>query len=98
MVSLSQRELEMEAELAELARRHPLSPRSWHYEVQRRLVRTGWASEDVVLALRQERNLVPPGPVTVASLLGCEKRYLALFDPDESSGPTDRRPARATAG
>ena len=83
MATLSQREQEMEAELESLSRRHPLYPRAWEDEVKRRLANPGWDIEDAVLAMREERNLIPPGPVTIASLLDCERRYLALFEPDE---------------
>ena len=98
MVGLSQREFEMEAELDELSRRHPLYPRAWDLDVRRRMASTGWDVKDVVLALREEHNLVAPGPVTVASLLECERRYLALFEPDELLDPAGNLPARSPAG
>ena len=93
MAKLSQLEQEMEAELEALSRRRPLYPRSWEDEVRRRQANPGWDIEDAVLAMREERNLIPPGPVTIASLLDCERRYLALFEPDELLPEADEVPA-----
>jgi hypothetical protein len=77
------RELALEAELEALAERHPLFPRAWREEVERRVARTGLEVEEIVFLMRAERNLVPPAPMTTASLIECERRYLALFEPDE---------------
>jgi hypothetical protein len=74
---------ELERELDALARQHPPFPRSWKDEVERRVAQTGWSVEDVVLELREERNLIPPGPVTLGALIEHERRFLALFEPDE---------------
>src|SRR5215217_224253 len=83
MDGLTPWESALEAELETLARRHPLYPRAWRDEVERRVARSGLEPEEIVFLMRAERNLVPPAPVTTASLIECEKRYLALFDPDE---------------
>ena len=99
MATLSQREREMEAELEELARRHPLYPRAWEDEVRRRLMNPGWDLEDAVLALREVRNLIPSEPVTIAASLDCERRYLALVEPDELLPESESAevPARSSA-
>ena len=97
MDGLTARQLALEAELEALARRHPLYPRAWRDEVERRVARTGLETEEIVFLMRAERNLVPPAPVTVASLLECERRYLALFEPDELLPEAEAVPARTTA-
>jgi hypothetical protein len=83
MDRLTAREFALEAELEALAQRHPLYPRAWHEEVERRVARTGLETEEIVFYMRAERNLVPRQPVTTASLIDCERRYLALFELDE---------------
>ena len=74
---------EVDRQLAELERRRPLFPRAWKDEIERRVAETGWSIEDIVLELREERNLIPPGPVTLSALIEHERRFLALFEPDE---------------
>src|ERR687895_710831 len=98
MDRLSERERELERELERLARRRPLYPRAWHDEIQRRAQRTGWDILDVVYALKEERGFVSPGPATIPKLLEDEKRFLALFEPDELlPDATEAQPARSTA-
>lgn len=74
---------DLERQLDTLTRRHPLFPRAWKDEVERRVVETGWSIDDIVLELREERNLIPPGPVTLRALIEHERRFIALFEPDE---------------
>ena len=83
MDRLSEHEPELERELERLARRHPLYPRAWHDEVQRRARWAGWDPLDAMHSLREERGFVSPGPATIPKLLEDEQRFLALFEADE---------------
>jgi hypothetical protein len=74
---------EVDRQLAELERRRPPFPRVWKDEVERRVAATGRSMDEIVLELREERNLIPPGPVTPSALIEHERRFLALFEPDE---------------
>ena len=74
----------MERELDELAASHPLYPRAWHAEIEARLAEAPWFEvEDVVVQMREERNLIAPGPATLESLIAHERKFLEAFDPDE---------------
>ena len=97
MDRLSERERQLEAELDMLERRRPLYPRAWKADVERRVARTGFDILDVVYALKEERGFVSPGPATMPYLVEDEKRYLALFEPDELLPEADEVPTRSTA-
>jgi len=97
MDRLTEREVELERELERLAQRHPLYPRAWKDEVERRAKWEGWDVLDAVYSLKEERGFVSPGPATILKLLEDEQRYLALFEPDELLDPAEAQPARTTA-
>lgn len=97
MVQLDERERILEEELERLSRRHPLYPRAWREEVERRVARTGLETEETVFMMCAERGLIPPAPVTIVSMLESERRYLALFEPDELLPEIEGTPARSSA-
>jgi hypothetical protein len=97
MDRLSDQERLMAEELEVLASRRPLYPRAWREEVERRVARTGLEVEEIVFLMKAERGLVAPGPATIPSLLANEKRFHALFEPDELMTEPSGVSARSTA-
>ena len=97
MDRLSERERALHAELVALERRHPLYSRAWKADVERRAALTGFDLLDVVYALKEERGFVSPGPATIPKLLEDEKRFIALFEPDELPMEPDDVAARSSA-
>lgn len=88
----------LERELDQLSAAHPLYPRAWQAEIDARLAESPWFDlEDVVVQMREERNLIAPGPATIESLVAYERRFLDAFDPDERSEPVRCRLAEAGA-
>lgn len=83
MDQLSERERQLQAELEALVRRRPVYPRAWKDDIEHRAARTGFDVLDVVYAFKEERGFVSPGPATIPALLENEKRFQALFEPDE---------------
>ena len=93
MDRLSERERELERELERLARRRPLYPRAWKDEVERRAKWERWDALDAVYSLKEERDFVSPGPTTIQNLVEDERRFLAVFEPDELLPETEDVPA-----
>ena len=83
---------DLERELDVLASSHPPYPRAWRAEIEARLAETPWFDlEDVVVQMREERNLIAPGPATLESLVVYERKYRDAFEPDELAGSVGRR-------
>ncbi|HUG60699.1 MAG TPA: hypothetical protein VMP03_02575 [Methylomirabilota bacterium] len=88
----------LERELDSLSAAHPLYPRAWQAEIDARLAESPWFDlQDVVVQMREERNLIAPGPATSESLVAYERKYLDAFDPEERSEPVRRHLANVGA-
>ena len=97
MDRLNERERELELELERLSRRHPLYPRAWKAEVERRAAWPAWDELDAVESLIEERGYRSPGPATILTMINDEKRYLTAFEPDELLPESDEVPTRSSA-
>jgi hypothetical protein len=97
MDRLSERERELEIKLEQLTRRHPLYPRAWKAEVERRAAWPAWDELDAVESLIEERGFRSPGPATILTMIEDEKRYLTAFEPDELLPEPVKVPARSSA-
>jgi hypothetical protein len=74
----------LEHELDTLAGSHPLYPRTWRAELEARRAETPWFDvADIVVQMREERDLIAPGPATIESLIAYEQKFTEAFEPDE---------------
>jgi hypothetical protein len=82
----------LDQELDSLARSHPLFPRAWRAKIEARLAEAPWFDvEDIVVQMREERDLIAPGPATLESLIAYERKFLESFAPDELTGVSESR-------